>query len=178
MTDQEKPQDQPTAETEATEAEVTEQGHEGQPPEQVDDLNETSENLEESSEEQQPEQADCLKETTENIKETSEKIWGSTKNAWNTAAFKAVQYKKLVQMKIDQSALHKKISIAHADLGKLIDDLSETGKKNIMNLAEVKELLERLDELKSNSAALEEKTEQTRNAEPPMEDPQEKEETE
>ncbi|GEM_PF-617949 len=178
MTDQEKPQDQPTAETEATETEATERGHEGQPPEQVNDLNETSENSEESSEDQQPEQADRLKETTENIKETSEKIWGSTKHAWNAAAFKAVKYKKLVQMKIDLSALHKKISVAHADLGKLIDDLREAGKKNIMNLAEVKELLGRLDELKANSAALEEETEQTRNAETPQEDLQEEEKAE
>ena len=178
MTDQEKPQDQPTAETEATEAEVTEQGHEGQPPEQVDDLKETTENSEESGEDQPPEQADRLKETTENIKETSEKIWGSTKHAWNTAAFKAVQYKKLVQIKIDQSALHKKINVAHADLGKLIDDLREAGKKNIMNLAEVKELLERIDELKANSAALEEEAEQARTEEPHQEDLHEEEKTE
>ena len=143
MTDQEKPQDQPTSE-----AKETEESHEDQPSEQTD----------------------RLKETTENIKETSEKIWGSTKHAWSTAAFKAVQYKKLVQMKIDQSALHKKINVAHADLGKLIDDLREAGKKNIMNLAEVKELLERIDELKANSAALEEEAEQTRTEEPPQED--------
>lgn len=156
MTDQEKPQDQPTAETEATEAEVTEQGHEGQPPEHTD----------------------RLKETTENIMETSEKIWGSTKQAWNTAAFKAVQYKKLVQIKIDQSALHKKINIAHTDLGKLIDDLREVGKKNILNLAEVKSLLERIDELKANSAALEEEAEQTRIGEPPQKATQEEEKTE
>lgn len=178
MTDQEKPQDQPTAETEATESKATEEGREGQAPEQVDDLKETSENSEESSKDQPPEQTDRLKETTENLMETSEKIWGSTKNAWNTAAFKAVQYKKLVQIKIDQSALHKKINVAHADLGKLIDDLREAGKKNIMNLAEVKDLLERIDELKANSAALEEAAEQARAEETPQEETQEEEKTE
>ena len=140
--------------------------------EQEKDLQEKAPDTEEQEQEQP--QTDQV----EKLKETSEKIWGSTKHAWSTAAFKAVQYKKLVQMKIDQSALHKKINIAHADLGKLIDDLREAGKKNIMNLAEVKELLERIDELKANSAALEEEAEQTRTEEPPQEDLHEEEKTE
>jgi chromosome segregation ATPase len=98
----------------------------------------------------------------EKFKETTEKIWGSTKQAWNSATFKANQYKKLVQKKIDLSALHKKINAAHADLGKLIDDLREEGKKNIMNLSEVREILTRLDELKTEAATLEEEAEQIR----------------
>ena len=102
----------------------------------------------------------------EKLKETTEKIWGSTKHAWGTATFKANQYKQLVQKKIDQSALHKKIHVAHGDLGKLIDDLHEAGKKSIMNLAEVKEILTKLDELKAESAALEEEVEKIRNEEP------------
>ena len=112
--------------------------------------------------EEQPEQHDRLKETTE-------KIWGSTKHAWSTAAFKANQYKKLVQKKIDQSALHKKIHVAHADLGKLIDDLREDGKKNILNLVEVKEILARIDELKAAAVAIEEEVEQIRAEEPSQE---------
>jgi hypothetical protein len=98
----------------------------------------------------------------EKFKETTEKIWGSTKQAWNSAAFKASQYKKLVQKKIDLAALHKKINVAHADLGKLIDDLRENGKKNIMNLAEVREILTRLDDLKAEAATLEEEAEKIR----------------
>jgi len=109
----------------------------------------------ESPDEQSAEQHDRFKETTE-------KIWGSTKQAWNSATFKANQYKKLVQKKIDLSALHKKINAAHADLGKVIDDLHDDGKKNIMNLAEVREILNRLDELKAEAAALEEEVEQIR----------------
>lgn len=99
-------------------------------------------------------------EPHDSLKETTEKIWGSTKNAWNTAAFKASQYKKLVQKKIDLSALHKKVHVAHADLGKMIDDLREAGKKNILNLTEVKEILERIDALKAEAASLEEEVEQ------------------
>ena len=109
----------------------------------------------------------------EKLKETTEKIWGSTKHAWNAATFKANQYKKLVQKKIDLSALHKKISAAHADLGKLIDDLREADKKNILNLAEVREILKRIDDLKAEAAALEEEVEQIRVEEVPHEPVQE-----
>ena len=76
-------------------------------------------------------------------------------------------------MKIDQSALHKKINAAHGDLGKLIDDLREAGKKNILNLAEVKQILTRIDELKAESATLEEETERIRAEESPQEESQE-----
>jgi hypothetical protein len=105
----------------------------------------------------------------EKLKETTEKIWGSTKHAWSTATFKANQYKKLVQKKIDLSALHKKINAAHGDLGKLIDDLREAGKKNILNLVEVREILTRIDELKAEAATLEEEVEQIRVEEAPKE---------
>lgn len=126
---------------------------------------------EEASEVQDSEQHDRFKETTE-------KIWGSTRHAWSTATFKASQYKKLVQKKIDQSALHKKIHVAHGELGKLIDDLREAGKKNILNLVEVKEILTRIDELKAEAIALEEEVEQIRNEEAPLEHVQEEGEAE
>ncbi|MGW8312224.1 MAG: hypothetical protein ACWGOL_03220 [Desulfuromonadales bacterium] len=108
------------------------------------------------------EQTEPHEDQHEKLKATTEKLWGSTKQAWNSAAFKANQYKKLVQKKIDLSALHKKINAAHADLGKVIDDLHDDGKKNIMNLSEVKEILARLDELKAEAATLEEEVEQIR----------------
>ncbi len=138
--------------------------------EQEKDLKEMDQKEQAPDTEEQPQpQTDQV----EKLKETTEKIWGSTKHAWNTATFKANQYKKLVQKKIDLSALHKKISAAHADLGKLIDDLREAGKKNILNLAEVREILNRIDELKAEAAALEEEVEQIRNEEVPQESAQE-----
>ena len=106
------------------------------------------------------------------IKEKTEKIWGSTVHAFSTATFRANQYKKLVQKKIDLSALHKKIAATHSDLGKLIDDLREAGKKNIMSQGSVKDMLARLDELKADAAALEEEVERLRVEEPPQEEPQ------
>lgn len=108
-------------------------------------------------------------EEHDRLKETTDKIWGSTRNAWTTATFKANQYKKLVQKKIDISTLHKKINSAHADLGKLIDDLRTEGKKNIMNLAEVKEVLARIDDLKAEAVTLEEEVEQIKTEEPSLE---------
>ena len=135
--------------------------------EQVDETTEVAP----ETNEQPEEQSDRLKETTENIKETTEKLWDSTRQAWTTATFKATQYKQLVQKKIDLSAIHKKISVAHGDLGRLIDDLREQGKKNIMNLGEVKELLRQIDSLKASAAALEEEIENIKEAEAPPEEP-------
>ena len=125
--------------------------------EQVEETPETGSETEE--------QQDRLKETTENIKETTEKLWDSTRQAWTTATFKASQYKQLVQKKIDLSAIHKKIGVAHGDLGRLIDDLREQGKKNIMNLGDVKELLQQIDSLKASAAALEEEIENIKTSE-------------
>jgi phosphoribosylformylglycinamidine (FGAM) synthase-like enzyme len=110
----------------------------------------------------------------EKLKETTEKLWDSTLHAFSSATFKATQYKKLVQKKIDLSALHKKIGTAHAELGKLIDDLREAGRKSIMTQQEVKTLLLRLDDYKAEAATLEEEIERIR-AEVPaqQEDPSE-----
>ena len=115
---------------------------------------------------------DQTEEHPDRLKETTEKIWGSTRHAWSTATFKATQYKKLVQKKIDQSALHKKINAAHAELGKMIDDLREEGKKAIMTQVEVKDILARIDDLKADAIRLEEEIEQIRVEELPQEDGQ------
>ena len=124
---------------------------------------------EETKSGEQAEQAEQPEDQFDKIKETTEKIWGSTRQAFNTATFKANQYKKLVQKKIDLSALHKKIGAAHGELGKLIDDLREAGKKSIMSQEAVKAILNRLDELKAEAAALEEDVERLRTEEAPQE---------
>jgi hypothetical protein len=124
--------------------------------------------MDKQNEELQPKATEPGEETErqedqfDKFKETTEKIWGSTRQAFNTATFKANQYKKLVQKKIDLSALHKKIGAAHGELGKLIDDLREAGKKSILSQESVKAILGRLDELKVEAAALEEEVERIR----------------
>ena len=140
-------------------------------------MNEQEKKLEEQATDTE-QQSEPQEDQTETLKETTEKIWGSTKHAWSTATFKANQYKKLVQKKIDLSAIHKKTNAAHGELGKIIDDLREEGQKNIMNQAVVKEILERIDELKAEAATLEEEVERLRTEEAPQDDVQEDEKNE
>ena len=140
-------------------------------------MNEQEKKLEEQATDAE-QQSESQEDQTETLKETTEKIWGSTKHAWSMATFKANQYKKLVQKKIDLSAIHKKINAAHGELGKIIDDLREEGQKNIMNHAVVKEILERIDELKAEAATLEEEVERLRTEEAPQDDIQEDEKNE
>lgn len=89
----------------------------------------------------------------------TEKIWDATKKGLHTAAFKATQMKRVVQKRIDLAAIHKKISSAHADLGKQIDDCREAGEADILGQAEVEVIFARLDQLKHDAAALEEEIE-------------------
>jgi uncharacterized membrane protein len=95
------------------------------------------------------------REPTEKWKESTEKIWDATRKTFQTAGFHANRYKKIVQKKIDIASLHKKISAAHGDLGKLIDDSRGTTEENILNKDEVQDLFTRLDELKQAAANLE-----------------------
>ena len=55
-------------------------------------------------------------EIKENIMSTSERIIEATKKGIHSATFKANQYKKIVQKKIDLNAVQKKIATAHTDL--------------------------------------------------------------
>ncbi len=90
---------------------------------------------------------------------TTEKLWDATRKGLHVAAFKATKMKRIVQKRIDLAAIHKKISTAHADLGKLVDDFREAGEKSILDKAEIKTLFDRLDQLKRDAAALEEEIE-------------------
>lgn len=87
-------------------------------------------------------------------KGTTGKLWDSTLKTFHNATFKANQYKRIVQKKIDLNAVQKKIAEAHADLGKMIDDMREAGEKGIMNKADVKAMFSQLDSLKQAAATL------------------------
>lgn len=99
----------------------------------------------------------------------TDKIWGATVKTWHTATFRANQYRKIVQKKIDLTSVHKKISTAHADLGNMIDDLHQGGVNNIMSNTEVQEILEKLDSLRAGAALLEEEIVAIKAEEPPEE---------
>jgi len=96
------------------------------------------------------------------MRSTSEKLLEATRKTLHTASFRANQYKRIVQKKIDVNAVQKKIAVAHTDLGKLIDDMREAGEKNILNKAEVKEVFMQIDTLKQTAATLLEEIEAIR----------------
>jgi len=99
----------------------------------------------------------------DSMRSASEKLLEATRKTLHSATFKANQYKRIVQKKIDVNAVQKKIATAHTDLGKLIDDMREAGDKNILNKAEVKELFSQIDTLKQTAATLLEEIEIIRN---------------
>lgn len=114
------------------------------------------------------------KETTnEKRKTTSEKIWDSTRKTLHVAGFQANKYKRIVQKKIDLASLHKKIATCHGDLGKLIDDIRESGAPDILAKNEVQELFHSLDNLKEEAAALEQEIASIKVQEAPDEEEEE-----
>jgi len=123
-----------------------------------------------SEEQEKPE------EGTEEHKGTGEKFWDATRKTFHSATFQANRYKRIVQKKIDLASLHKKISSAHADLGKLIDDLRGTATGDILAIEQVQELFQQLDGLKQAAAVLEEEIEAIKAETPIEEDEEEKKE--
>lgn len=99
----------------------------------------------------------------------SEKIWKATRRTFNSATFRANQYKQIVQKKIDLNAVHKKVDHLHSELGKLIDDCHDAGYDNILERDEVVQLIHKLDSLKKAAALLEEEIVSIRTEEPPEE---------
>ncbi len=108
----------------------------------------------------------------DSFKASTEKIWDATRKTFHVASFRANQYKRIVQKKIDAASTHKKIAAAHAELGKLVDELREEGETDLINRPEVQALLQKLDTLKLSAAALEEEIEGIKNESPPEEEPE------
>ncbi len=109
-------------------------------------------------------------QSPEGLKGSGEKIWGATRKTFHSATFRANQYKKIVQKKIDLASIHKKISSFHADLGKLIDDRRQEGETDILTNEDVQLLFRKLDSLKQSAATLEEEIENIRSETPPEEE--------
>jgi uncharacterized membrane protein len=105
-----------------------------------------------------------------------EKFWDATRKTFHTATFRANQYKRVVQKKIDLASLHKKIANVHADLGKMIDDNREAGETDILATENVQSLFRKLDSLKQAAATLEEEIEAIKSETPPEEEEEKKEE--
>jgi hypothetical protein len=98
---------------------------------------------------------DESEESKEGRKGATEKIWDATRKTFHSASFKATRYKRVVQKKIDLGSIHKKISNAHADLGKVVDDCRESGDADILSRDEIQAIFQKLDSLKNSAATLE-----------------------
>ncbi len=99
----------------------------------------------------------------EEKKTNTENLWDSTLKTFHNVTNQATRYTRLAQKKIDLSSLYKKISTAHSDLGKLIDESRESGIADIFEKVEVKAVLQNLDNLKQNAARLIEEIENLKN---------------
>lgn len=88
------------------------------------------------------------------IRDTAEMVWDKTRRTLQSTAALAGQYKKIAEKKIDLAAVHKKISLAHSQLGKLLDEKRETSGMDILSAPEISELLQHLDRLKIEAANL------------------------
>ncbi len=65
--------------------------------------------------------------------------------------------------------MQKKISTAHTDLGKLIDDMREAGEKAILSKPDVKSMFSQIDSLKHTAATLVAEIEEIKEEEEPDE---------
>ncbi|MDF1579384.1 MAG: hypothetical protein P1P74_01250 [Desulfuromonadales bacterium] len=110
-----------------------------------------------------------FKDYKEEWKESTEKLWEATRNTFKSATHRAGQYKDIVQKKIDMASIHKKITAAHTDLGKFIDDARTADKKNILKDEMVNAIFQRIDDLKQEAARLEEEIQMLRETEPVQE---------
>ena len=99
-------------------------------------------------------------------KKKTDQLFKVTRNAFNTASFRANQYKQVVQKRIDLGAIHKKIEQLHSELGKAVDDQYHAGQKDLLASRDVAGLLEKVGNLKQAAMLLEEEIEQIR-SEPP-----------
>jgi len=109
-------------------------------------------------------------DSNEKKKTATEKIWDSTRKTLHIATFQANKYKRIVQKKVDLATIHRKIGVAHGDLGKEIDELRENGIVAIMETEAVNNLLTKLSDLKNRAAALEAEIEAIKLEETPEEE--------
>lgn len=100
---------------------------------------------------------------------TGEKLWDATLKTFHHATFRANQYKRVVQKKIDLNAVHKKISTLHGDLGKQIDEGRADPAADLLQAPAVLEILHQLDGLKQAAATLEKEIEAIKAEGPPPE---------
>ncbi|PLX83406.1 MAG: hypothetical protein C0616_00050 [Desulfuromonas sp.] len=135
-------------------------------------MDENKQEKEQKQEETEPQQVSAEENATEEERGATEKIWDATLKTWSSATFRANQYRRVVQKKIDLTSIHKKIAAAHSDLGNAIDNLRQGDESSILEHQDVVEIFQKLDSLRTAAATLEEEIVAIK-AELPPEEPEE-----
>lgn len=112
-------------------------------------------------------------DTDANHKDFMDTIFEKGRKLYKSAAFKSGVYVNLVEKRIEFSSVNKKIAHAYADLGRLVYQIHESGKKTIFTNEDVKTVMETLTAFKAQAQALEEEIELLREAEEKPEGTQE-----
>lgn len=111
------------------------------------------------------------KNTEQGSRDFVENILEKGKKLYQNAAHKSNQYKLLVEKRIELSSTNKKINHSLQDLGKLVFQIHESGKKAIFTNEEVKMVMETIHGFKETAAHLEQEIEELREDEEPSEEP-------
>ncbi len=100
-----------------------------------------------------------MQEEQKHHEEKTENLWDTTLKTFHNVTNQASRYTRQAQKKMDLASLHKKISNAHSDLGKLIDECRNSGLADIFENVGVKAVLQNLDSLNQSAAKLNEEIE-------------------
>lgn len=104
-------------------------------------------------------------ETEADHKDFMDTIFEKGRKLYKSAAFKSGVYVNLVEKRIELSSVNKKIAHAYADLGRLVYQIHESGKKTIFTNEDVKTVMETLTAFKAQAQALEEEIDLLRESE-------------
>ncbi len=105
---------------------------------------------------QEQEQKEKMEEQEQQKQKSASDWWKSTRKTLDQASSTAVRYKRMVQKKIDLAATRKKIDQAHAELGRKVDQARENAAGNPLDQEDVRQVLNKLDNLRKSAIQLEE----------------------
>ncbi len=105
---------------------------------------------------QEQEQKEKVEEQEQQKQKSASDWWKSTRKTLDQASSTAVRYKRMVQKKIDLAATRKKIDQAHAELGRKVDQARENAAGNPLDQEDVRQVLNKLDNLRKSAIQLEE----------------------
>ena len=120
-------------------------------------MNDTNPQQEQKEKVEEQEQAQEQQKQKQKQKQNSASAWWkSTRKTLDQASSTAVRYKRMVQKKIDLAATRKKIDQTYAELGRKVDQARENAAGGPLDQEDVRQVLNKLDNLKQSATQLEE----------------------